>query len=245
MNTLLEEIFTSQQFKNSKGEIVKIHSETNKEQCKYLQRIIKDNEFSKSIEIGFAYGVSTLAITEAIANNNGKHVVIDKFQNSGGWNGNGLELINTAGFKEHVDFHEQYCYEALPKLMLEGKKFDFAYIDSTKQFDWIFINFFYLDKMLDLNGIIVFDDVIFPGIRKVLRFIARLPNYKVYSQHPKNYLPSLARRSASFLSALPNSEKFFRDDLLTSDYQMGVNSGCVAVKKVDEDNRNWDWHVDF
>lgn len=245
MHTLLEGIFKTKQFQNSKGDVIKIHSETKEDQCKFLQNIISENKYSKSIEIGFAYGVSTLAITEAIFKNNGKHIVIDKFQNSGGWNGNGLELIKKAGHEKNIEFYEQYCYEILPKLMLEGRKFDFAYIDSTKQFDWIFVNFFYLDKILEKDGIIVFDDVTFPGIRKVLRFISKLPHYSIYSQHPINYLPSTGRRTISLLSVLPYSEKYLRDDLIHPDYNLGLNTGCIAVRKIDEDKRNWDWHVEF
>jgi predicted O-methyltransferase YrrM len=87
MNSTLDKIFETRQFVQSDGKIINIHSETGREQCLFLQEIIKKNSFKKSIEIGFAYGISTLAITEAISENGGTHVVLDKFQNSdwGGW----------------------------------------------------------------------------------------------------------------------------------------------------------------
>ena len=71
MNTLLEKTFETKQFKNSKNEVVTVNSETSREQCAFLQHIIKETHCKKSLEIGFAYGTSTLAITEAIPENGG------------------------------------------------------------------------------------------------------------------------------------------------------------------------------
>ncbi len=86
-----------------------------------------------------------------------------------------------------------------------AKKFDFAYVDSTKQFDWILVDFFYLDKILDVNGVIVFDDVTWPGIRKVLRLVSQFPSYKVYGQHPENYLMNFLRKYIAIYKRLKNS----------------------------------------
>ena len=103
MNKLLENIFSTKSFITSKNETIKINSETSKKQCEFLQKIISTNKFSSSIEIGFAYGMSTLSITEEIVKNGGKHVVIDKFEQSS-WNGVGLDLINQAGFSKDIEF---------------------------------------------------------------------------------------------------------------------------------------------
>jgi predicted O-methyltransferase YrrM len=99
-----------------------------------------------------------------------------------------MELIQTANYASAVSFFEAYSYEVLPGLLAEGKQIDFAYIDSTKQFDWLLVDFFYIDKMLTTGGVLVFDDVNFPGIRKLIRLIAQFPNYKVYDVYPKRGL---------------------------------------------------------
>ncbi|HML58286.1 MAG TPA: class I SAM-dependent methyltransferase [Ferruginibacter sp.] len=244
MNDILEKIFETQKFTNSKNQIINIHSETRKNQCDFLQDIIKNNKFKHSIEIGFAYGMSTLAITEEIVKNGGSHVVIDKFQNTG-WGGNGLDLITQAGYSEKVEFYEEYCYITLPALLEKGRKFDFAYIDSTKQLDWLLVDFFYLDKLLEINGIIVFDDVIFPGIRKLLRYLCQFPNYKVYAQFPTNYNESKSKKLAKSLKLLPYSEKLLKEEILRTDFELGINAHAIALQKIDTDKRNWDWHVNF
>src|SRR3954471_5980151 len=99
MNSLLEQTLEKRIFTNKDNEVVKIHSETKRAQCEFLQKLIYDNNFTNSIEIGFAYGMSTLAITEAIVKNKGKHVVIDKFQITD-WKGSGLDIIAQAGYSK-------------------------------------------------------------------------------------------------------------------------------------------------
>ena len=210
----------------------------------FFAKNITDNFFKNSIEIGFAFGISTLAITEAVANNSGYHFVIDKFEEDH-WGGNGLDLIEQAGLSNKLQFCNKYCYEILPQLLAEKKMFDFAYIDSTKQFDWILVDFFFLDKILNIGGVIVFDDANFPGIRKLLRYICQFPGYKIYESFPNNYKPSLKRKILNYFKYLPKASYFIREDIITSDFKLGINSGCVAIKKIAIDNRNWDWHVEF
>jgi predicted O-methyltransferase YrrM len=244
MNKLLKEIFEKKEFLSENNEIIKIHSETSKEQCEFLQNVIRENNFKKSIEIGFAFGMSTLAITEEIVNNGGSHLVIDKFQYDG-WGGYGLELIKRAGYSDKIEFYEDYCCHVLPDLLKEGRKFDFAYIDSTKQIDWLMVNFFYLDKLLEINGIIVFDDVVFPSIRKLLRYIVQIPCYKVYAVYPENYNVSLPRKISQLFKRIPKSDKILKEEITTSDSELGINTNCVAIQKISVDDRNWDWHVSF
>lgn len=244
MHSLLTEIFSTRNFTNSNGEIVKIHSDTAGDQCEFLQRIIADNNFSKGIEIGFAYGISTLAITEALVRNTGRHTVIDKFQLTD-WKGNGLDLLQQSGLSEKLDFHEEFCYRMLPRLLDQGRTFDFAYIDSTKQFDWLLVDFFFLDKLLDINGVIVFDDVSFKGIRKLLRYISQFPNYEVYGNHPANARLNWRESLVSWMRFLPMSDKFIKAEIVNNNYRLGVNSHCVALRKIKHDDRHWNWHIPF
>ncbi|RTL56073.1 MAG: class I SAM-dependent methyltransferase [Sphingobacteriales bacterium] len=244
MNQLLKSVFESKTFTTKDKKCIQIHSETGKEQCDFLQRLISENKFSNSIEIGFAYGISALAITEEIVKNNGRHVIIDKFENTG-WDGVGLDLIAQAGYSQNIDFHEEFCYIVLPKLLEEGRKFDFAYIDSTKQLDWLLVDFFFLDKLLIKNGIIVFDDVSFPGIRKLLRYISQFPDYKVYDTFPKNQKSHFGGNVLTILKMLPKTDKYLKSNITLTDFDLGINSHCVALQKVNDDSRNWDWHKDF
>jgi len=244
MHPLLEAIYKTNQFTNSSGETVRIHSHTQKSQCEFIQSIIRNNNFKDTLEIGFAYGISTLAIIEEVSKINGRHCVIDKFQISG-WGGNGLDLIRQAGYIDNLDFFEEYCYKVLPQLMFLNKKIDLAYIDSTKQFDWLLLNFFYIDKLLKIGGIVVFDDVDWPGIRKLLRYISRFPNYRLYGVYPENKRISLSKKLRLTIKFFPKVKNLLKSNVVKTDYELGINAHCVALQKIDEDKRNWDWHVDF
>jgi predicted O-methyltransferase YrrM len=244
MNALLEDIFKTKKFRNSRNEIIDINSETSRGQCEYLQNLIRENGFTDSLEIGFAYGMSTLAIVEEIAKRNGHHTVIDKYQVTD-WGGNGLDLVQQAGYEPNLTFFDKYCYEALPQLMQKGLKIDFAYIDSTKQFDWLLVDFFYIDKLMKVGGIVVFDDVAFPSIRKLLRYLSDFPGYEVHSSFPASVPPSALRKMAGLLKVLPKAERLFRPEIFVTDHELGLNANCIALRKIDEDKRGWDWHTDF
>jgi predicted O-methyltransferase YrrM len=242
MHVLLEEIFRTKEYTTTSNEVVPINSETSQVQCEFLQELILANGYNRSIEIGFAYGMSALAIAEAISKNGGSHLVIDKFEHSH-WQGAGLDLLKRAGYE--VEFHEHFCYTVLPKLLEQGRRFDFAYIDSTKQMDWLLVDFFFLDKLLEVNGMIVFDDVMFPGIRKLVRYISQFPNYIVEKAFPENYKPSASRQLSSLLRFIPASRKLIKSEIVRSDHSMGINTSVIALRKIGEDTRNWDWHKDF
>jgi predicted O-methyltransferase YrrM len=244
MNSILEEIFSTGQFKASSGDYVQVHSETPREQCVYLQDLISTHGYKFSLEIGLAFGMSALAIGEAVVKNGGKHLVMDKFQYDE-WGGHGMDLLRQAGYENHVEFKEEFCYVLLPKLLEEGRRFDFAYIDSTKLLDWLMVDFFYLDKLIEPGGMIVFDDLKFNSIKKLLRYLVQLPHYEVYNQFPSNEPMELKWKVAGILKYIPGMKKILREDLLVTDYALGLNSRCVAIKKIGNDERKYNWHVKF
>ncbi|MBL7725353.1 MAG: class I SAM-dependent methyltransferase [Chitinophagaceae bacterium] len=244
MNKLLENIFTTGKFVNSKGEEIQIYGETERPQCEFLQSLVKENKFKKSLEIGFAFGMSALSIVEEVSKNGGRHLVIDKFQTSD-WGGNGLDLITQAGYKEKTDFRENYCYEVLPELLARREKFDFVYIDSTKQFDWLMMDFFFIDRLLEVNGIVVFDDVGYYSVRKLVRYITQYPSYKIVAQFPGNVKPGFGASLMHKVSSIPGIRSIFKQSLTVADYKQGINSRCIALRKTDEDKRRWDWYAPF
>lgn len=246
MHSLLEELFKTRSFISNEGKNIQIHSETSRDQCIFLQKIISENNFKKSIEIGFAYGISTLAIIEAITKNGGIHVAVDKFEKTD-WEGIGLDIISQAGYKYHLEFIEEFCYFALPGLLEANRQFDFAYVDSTKQFDWLLIDFFYIDKLLSIHGVIVFDDVDFPGINKLVRFILSLPNYKIYAacSPVKAKISKKKKQLLSVLKYIPKVMNCLSIEIQNTDDDLGINYRCLAVIKTADDERNWDWHKNF
>ena len=95
-----------------------------------IQRLIREIKPRVTLEVGCAYGVSTLFICEALAEVGGeRHIIIDPIQERG-WNGIGLFTAKRAGFGELIEFHEEPSHSALPSLVTMQRRVDFALIDG-------------------------------------------------------------------------------------------------------------------
>ena len=249
MHQVLREIFETKQVREKDGSVLPLHSHTTLEQCEFLQELIYEVRPDSSVEVGLAYGISTIAILEAL-NSSGKkfnHKVIDPFQQD--WKDIGLVNIERAGFIDHVTFYRKFSDQVLPELQAQGLKVQFAYIDSTKVFDVLMTDVYYITKMLETGGILVLDDCGFPGIRMLVRYLSQHPVYKVYRGFQKDK-PSakknlLKNAYYSFTALLPFKKHAFPGYNFKKDEALGVNYACVAFKKIKEDDRHWDWHCDF
>ena len=108
-----------------------------------------------------------------------------------------------------------------------------------------FVKPYLIDKVISTGGIIVFDDVLFPGIRKVLRFVSTLPNYKIIDTYPGNRYNFKKQLISKLIKLIPFHTKIYKEELIITDYDSGINSNCVAVQKMEEDNRKYDFHRKF
>jgi hypothetical protein len=84
-----------------------------------------------------------------------------------------------AGLADRVRLIEAPSYEALPSLLKERAKLDFAFIDGMHTFDYALLDFFYVDKLLSPGGYVAFDDLWMPAIRKVIAFVLRNRSYEL------------------------------------------------------------------
>ena len=71
------------------------------------------------------------------------------------WASIGVRNVERAGFTERHTLVESFDYVALPKLLQEGARFDFAFIDGMHLFDYTLLDFFFVDVMLDVGGWVI------------------------------------------------------------------------------------------
>lgn len=134
---------------------------------------------SRTLEIGFAYGMSTLYICEAIKRREGaRHIVIDPYQEKEFQN-IGLLNLQKAGLSHLVQFYQQPSHVVLPELLQQGTNIQFALIDGAHLFDYALVDFFYVDKMLAEDGLVCLDDLWMPCIRKLVLFMVRNREYGI------------------------------------------------------------------
>lgn len=115
-----------------------------RQEGEFLQKIIDEAKPKQSLEIGLAYGVSSLFICDALARIPGaRHIIVDPAQfDAEYWKGAGLNNLKAAGYSEMIEFYNLPSHIALPKLESDGRQVEFAFIDGAHQFDHVMVDFF-------------------------------------------------------------------------------------------------------
>jgi len=201
-----------------------------------------------------AYGVSALWICEALKPN-ARHVVIDPNQRGGpwgnDWHGIGLANLERAGFAHLIDFRGEPSFRALPKLEREGTRLDFAFIDGVHYFDYALVDFFFIDRMLRVGGIVAFDDADWPAIHRLCRFVAENLHYSVaVAREADPGRPSMLRKSLRRLGrASGKVRRLLSPEVLRPDDVLGISGRMVAFRKEQDDDRLekrlWHYFVEF
>ncbi len=238
MNQLLDKIYETKVLEDSQGNLINpFPTATPYDTGMIFKELIQKNHLERTLEIGMAYGLSTMFICQSHHDKgSGSHIAIDPFQSTM-WKSIGMLNIKRAGLSEKLQLFEAFSYEVLPQLLAEGKKIDFAFIDGSHQFDYTLVDFFYVDKLLEVGGYVVFDDIWMPGIRKVLYFILKNRGYEIVVNHSdiswKKRVERTARRwIQNPLERDHNGIRFLPLNI------------CV-LKKISEDNRPWDFYRSF
>jgi predicted O-methyltransferase YrrM len=140
-----------------------------------------------SIEIGLAYGFSTLFILDAAFHTNaGRHIAIDPFQDSM-WHGIGRQAVQELNFGSRFEHIPETSVTALTDLCKKGIKAEYIYIDGAHTFDYALVDFFCSNRVLNVGGILIFDDMWLPAIQKVASFIrTNLSGYQELPTPVKN-----------------------------------------------------------
>jgi len=248
MNPVIKEIFETKSVRHGQS-AVKIIDHITLDEGLFLQNIIEEIKPQITLEIGLAFGVSALFISEALTAVNGeKHIAVDPFQNGVVYQGIGLENLKKGGFESVVKFYEKPSYLALPELIEENIKIDFAFIDGNHVFDYAMLDFFYIDLLLNTGGIVVFDDADFNAVHKLCRYVVTNRSYEVYRCFDTNrakqslidkMLYAVSIKSYTLKSCL-------KPEITNPDWLFGItNSRCVAMRKLSNDNRPWDFYSDF
>ena len=144
-----------------------------------LNRLVREAGAKRSLEVGLAYGFSTIWIMDALAEG-GSHIAIDPFQSSY-WSGVGAAQARRL---ESRDFRliEDYSIHALSDLIRAGERFDFIFIDGNHRFDDVLVDFYLADQLLAPGGIMALDDSWMPSIRTVANFVAANRAYDPVAQ---------------------------------------------------------------
>jgi predicted O-methyltransferase YrrM len=142
----------------------------------------------RTLEIGLAYGFSTIFFLAAIqANGMGMHVAMDPFEKTEEYYGIGLQKVQELGMQRFFRFMEEKDITGIPALIREGLQFDVIFIDGNHRFDDVFLDFTLCDYVCAKNGFIILDDSWLPSISRVISFIENnRADYRHYPSPIKN-----------------------------------------------------------
>jgi predicted O-methyltransferase YrrM len=194
---------------------IDVHSNIKKEEGKVLYTLIKETKATQVLEIGMAYGLSSLFILQSLKYFHHKYNIedisyrltsIDPFQTTQ-WQGLGIQNLKNAKLFANHKLIEEKSYIALPKLINKKKIYDIVFIDGWHTFDYTLYDLFGAYLLVKINGYIVIDDALHPGVNKVVKYIET--NYK-------------------FLKKV----------------DMGVKTVAIYLK-TGEDKREWNFHKEF
>jgi predicted O-methyltransferase YrrM len=122
-----------------------------------------------SLEIGMAYGFSTVFFAAALKKCGGdgsSHTSIDPFQNSL-WHGIALERLRAVGSK--INFIEKTGTRALAEL--QDRSFDYLFIDGNHRFDDVLTDFTNYAPFVNPSGLVLLDDMWMPSVKAVVAFV--------------------------------------------------------------------------
>jgi len=172
VHAVIDELFDSSVSRDSFR-----RSAISKEEGTFLERLAAKSGITRTIEVGCANAVSSLYICAGLTGKAGaSHIAIDPFQRTD-FQMRGVDNVRRAG----VDFFrliEEPSEIALPDLLKSGAAFDMAFIDGLHTLDQTMLDFYYLDRMLTVGGIVVLDDMNHRAVNRVAHYVVKYPNYE-------------------------------------------------------------------
>lgn len=251
VQALLDQIFKEGIVRDSDEGEHPLKANISTDEGAFIQEIMREAKPTRTIEVGCAYGISALFICAELQQTPGAHhTIIDMLQSTN------YKNIGRANLKRaEIDFYdliEKPSEIALPALMAEGKKYDLGFIDGWHTFDHTLIDFFYINRMLEVGGIIIIDDVTYPSINKLMRYLLTYPCYEMVGQtqmfSPKRQAEKAAMFPFKLMSKLLPKRlrhKVFASNIVQSANKLQLNTSMIALKKIKEDERSYTWFEEF
>jgi len=244
LHSTLLAAFESSTVYDESGSLVELHSNVSIDEALLLSSAVRQIKPIRSVEVGLAKGLSTLAILGAIESNGfGHHIVCDPFQSDYG--DAGIEMVRRACLEHCWEFHRKYAEEVIPGL----DPVQFAFIDASHLFDLTLMEFVLIDKKLDVGGVVGFHDFWMPSLQKLYRFIQKNRSYEVW--YPPGLEPQIPtiqegwKHSVRNLAKqLPFSHRVFAPEFILpwQSYHLG---NLTLLRKIDNDNRDWRYFKAF
>ncbi|GIJ60212.1 class I SAM-dependent methyltransferase [Virgisporangium aurantiacum] len=143
--------------------------------CDLLRDLLITERAATVVEIGLAYGGSALAIGEAlvaVGSERPRHVIVDPFQDTA-FSDVGWEQLRSAGLDTVAELVRDWSSIVLPRLVTDGFVADAAFVDGSHRYHEVFVDLYFLRKLVRPGGLVVLDDNWAPSVRTAARYFER------------------------------------------------------------------------
>jgi hypothetical protein len=141
-----------------------------------IHALMRETRAVRTLDVGLSFGGSALAFCASHKqlgrSPEAQHVAIDPFQATV-WDSCGLMAVERAGLAGYMDLRQAYSALELPRLVEAGTRFGLVYVDGSHLFEDVFVDAYFITRLLVEGGIVAFDDSSNPHVAKVLRFLRK------------------------------------------------------------------------
>jgi predicted O-methyltransferase YrrM len=181
---LLTHMYTVQRLKGTDGEAEPGLTRIGPLQGAVLHRLVRQTGAVRTLEIGFAYGYSTVWLLDALPPG-GRHVAVDPHERAM-YAGVGLHQVQLLGATAAFEWRPAFSIHALSDAIRAGERYDLIFIDGNHRFDDVLVDFYLADQALRPGGIMAFDDMWMPSVRTAVSFVASNRSYQPVTQPEGN-----------------------------------------------------------
>lgn len=170
----LEKLFLEKEVRSTTGKSWHIGGVSTQNNLVAIRNVMLGLKPAKTLEVGLLFGGSAMVFAASHRDlgraGEGQHIAIDPFQTTT-WESVGLANLKEANLSSYVRHINDTSALSLPRLVEGGHSINLAYIDGSHLFEDVFVDFYFIGKLLEVGGTVMFDDSSDPHIRKVLRFV--------------------------------------------------------------------------
>lgn len=195
-----------------------------------------------SVEIGLGSGLATLAIARgrlrggAVAP--GSMHAIDPHQSH--FHEIGLHAVERAGLGELLTYHRAASHVVLPRLLDAGLRVQLAFVDGMHHLDYVMVDLFHLDLMLDVGGVVAVHDMWMPAIQHCAAYWVTNRGYEPVTV-VDGVLVDAPCESAHRGCGDPDR----RPPCFRREIEPYVDHHTLLLRKRAEDDRIWDHFADY
>jgi predicted O-methyltransferase YrrM len=94
---------------------------------------------------------------------------VDPFQQTV-WSNAGWQLVREAGLEPFTRLVTERSQLYLPRLVAEGFVADAAFVDGSHIFHEVFVDLYFLRRLVRPGGLVILDDVAWPSVATAVRY---------------------------------------------------------------------------